>query len=496
MPARAQWARDTSHKPLGHYRTYKILSYTIPTQSSPRRSKIAVEQIIKLGQSIFTVVTKGADYTPLSRMAEPASDPIGQLVTGITPGTIYHHRYNKRTSILSINTLPLELIVMIFGLCDLDRTGNVTLVSLQLVCRNWKAIIDGTASLWQNIRIELVDNKQVQEIHRSLQRRLETKYPMHLLHIEVYLGGQQNHSDGCNCEETRECDFQTKLCLTLRQLLAVLIGTHGCYMARWASFVLDIMEWDYPGSLISSNDFDFQGMFANSAPLLQRVELWALNTTDHLFTNAPSLFSARLMDCGLQGGISLSNIRELWIDHIGIDIPWTACAMVEELTLRIPREMALGEITDGFTFPNIKILRLLGHVSVKVLNAVGDCHLEQLVLRVNSPVDLQRVINSSLQIKEIREIVLGGFFIDSYSEDLNPRLFGPEARKAALVSFIQRNGNRLDNITLLGDRIEEELEQAGFDVEDLDYWDEERELDMIGGEFVILVAPHENNDKY
>lgn len=413
-------------------------------------------------------------------MPNPASDPAGLLAGNQAIGAIYHlytgHNNNNRSFITS---LPLEILIMVFAHCAMDLDGSVDLRSLQLVCRAWKVIIDNTSSLWKDIKIQLIDNEQVGDIKSSLQNRLSNRCPNGPLNIWVFLCGRGAHE---NCDCVDYCEFQVGLCKDLCKLLQILAGPKGRHMARWTSLIIEVMDWGYPSGGIRDGDcLDFGDIFSYPAPLLERVELWALNVKNQMFQHAPKLATVHLMDCWLQTGITVSHVRELWIDHVSSGIVWPQCSMLEVLTIRIPREEALGPMAEPFSLPRLRVLRLLGHVSNKILEAVEECRLEKLVLRVNSPADLQRVIKSQLRINEIPEIVLCGFHVMTYEEGLNRRIFGPEGRKAALKAFVQRNGNRLNNVTLLGNRIDEELELAGFEVTETAHWGEERNLELVGG---------------
>jgi len=150
-------------------------------------------------------------------------------------------------------------------------------------------------------------------------------------------------------------------------------------------------------------------------------------------------------------------------------------------------DMDGGNLLDNLAFSNIRKLRFLGFVSTKILRAVGNCQLEQLILRVNSPDDLHSVVDSGFVLRNIKEVVLGSFFRESYSlrvDDSAEFLAAlTEALHAAFRAlFHPRNGIRVRDITLLGLSIGKDLVAAGFNIDGARYWDGSRDECELGGE--------------
>lgn len=308
------------------------------------------------------------------------------------------------------------------------------------------------------------------------------------IHVEVLLRGLGSHDTECRCgregHDDGHCVWQEMIVKNFFALLNILIGPQGCHMARWASFLLDISEWNSSDALLWEDYFDFGSMFDYPAPILRKVHLSSLRSERGLFYDAPFLSAVRLTECIINVPMNLSRVKRLWIDHWVEDelqcAYWKDLVHVEELTLRIWWDIDVdpSRHLDDIRFTSLRKLRFLGDVPEELLEAVGDCRLEQLILRVNSPADLELVANSGIDFNAIGEIVLGGFNKEHYSESLNE-----SARTAAFRALFQRrNGPNVENLLLLGDRVTEELARAGVFVENPLYWTAERNEGELGGE--------------
>lgn len=122
--------------------------------------------------------------------------------------------------------------------------------------------------------------------------------------------------------------------------------------------------------------------------------------------------------------------------------------------------------------------------------------MEELILRVNSPDDLHSVVNSGIILQDINEVVLGGFFKDSYPQDGDDSAVSlalAEARHTALRAlFHPHHGIQVTNLTLLGTRIGEELAAAGINIDSPRYWDESRNEGELGGENLHAITARDH----